>query len=107
MASRVSRQNVAAVAAMLSVGFAVARADSKPGAGAINSELRAELKRRVKEDQDARFAMIRWMQENKAVDAAKVKEQEDAPLAKKVREIDAANTRWLKELVEKQGWPGK
>jgi uncharacterized protein DUF6624 len=81
--------------------------DDKRAAEPKNHELRAELKKRVKQDQDARFAMLKWMQEQGPADPAKVKVQTDQPLVKKLTEIDEANTKWLKEIVAKYGWPGK
>ena len=71
-----------------------ARADEpkKPA----DPELRGELMKRVKEDQAARFAII-----NATRNGEKVPEE----LHKKGEEIDKDNTRWLKEVVEKKGWP--
>jgi hypothetical protein len=71
-----------------------------------NSELRAELKKRVQEDQDARRKMIDWMKEHGVTDPAKAKQAENEPVAKKLAEIDEANTKWLKGIVDKHGWPG-
>jgi hypothetical protein len=61
-------------------------------------ELRAELHKRVAEDQDAR---------KKVIDAVKAGRAQNDELNKKTAEIDAANTQWLKGVVEKHGWPGK
>src|SRR5260370_39359132 len=71
-----------------------------------NAELRAELRKRVQEDQDARRQMIAWMKEHGVTDPAKAKQAENEPIAKKLAEIDEANTKWLKGIVEKHGWPG-
>jgi hypothetical protein len=56
--------------------------------------LRQELAAMVKEDQDARMATI---------------QDKDAEpiLWKKVEEIDTKNTRRMKEIIAKVGWPGK
>lgn len=82
-------------------------ADDKPAGAPLNKQLRAEIKKRVKEDQDARFAVLKWMQEQNETDAAKAKQKTDEPLIAKLHEIDAANTKWLAEVVAKHGWPGK
>jgi len=71
----------------------------------LNEPLRAELKRRVKEDQDARTQMIDWLAKQKLNDAAAAKKMTEEPLVKKVAEIDKANTEWLKDVVQKHGWP--
>jgi hypothetical protein len=56
--------------------------------------LRQELAAMVKEDQDARYAVF---QGNKP----------DEKLLKRMAEIDAKNTKRMKEIVAKVGWPGK
>src|SRR5262245_51144374 len=87
--------------------LSVAHAEDKPDSGKIETALRDELKKRVKEDQDARFAMLKSTQRSQQTDPGKAKQQDDARLANKVNETDAANTKWLKEVVAKHGWPGK
>jgi hypothetical protein len=67
-------------------------AEAEP-APKINEELRKELADRVKEDQDARQAMIGSKTFN-------------AEFVKKVEEIDKRNTAWLKGAIDKHGWPG-
>ena len=91
------------VAALLVAGCStsVAQKPAEP-----NAELSAELRRRVKEDQDARQKFIEWMKERGVADPAKAKQTENEPIFKKLTEIDAANTKWLKEVVDKHGWPG-
>lgn len=73
-----------------------ARADDpkKPA----DTELRAELMKRVKTDQAARFAVINAQRENE-------KNPLLPDLVKKQQEIDKDNTKWLKEVVDKHGWP--
>lgn len=73
----------------------------------IDEALRDELARRVKEDQDARTAVIDLMKSLNTNDPAKVKEMDQNPVMKKMKEIDKANREWLKGVVEKHGWPGK
>lgn len=62
--------------------------------------LRQELLDRVEEDQAARKSLMELMQKSKIVDP-------NQPAVKKMMEIDRQNTSWLKEIVEKHGWPGK
>lgn len=81
------------------------RSFAEEPSNSLNEPLRAELKRRVKEDQDARTQMIDWLAKQKLNDAAAAKKMADEPLVKKVAEIDKANTEWLKAIVQKHGWP--
>jgi hypothetical protein len=64
-----------------------------------NEELRQELLRRVKEDQDARKKYIELMTQQPGGVPEAVK--------KKMEEIDRTNTKRLKEIVDQHGWPGK
>lgn len=100
-----ARHAVLALTACLLILSTAPSADETPAK--LNESLRAELKKRVKADQDARFALIKLMQEQKPEDPAKAKPMADPPLMKKLEEIDTANTAWLKEVVAKHGWPGK
>ena len=54
----------------------------------------------MEEDQAARKSFMELMQKSKIVDP-------NQPAIKKMMEIDRQNTTWLKEIVEKHGWPGK
>jgi len=90
--------------AQLAVGTLRAHADDKPAPSSIADDaLRQELLRRTKEDQDARKALT---------DAMAKKADQGAPpapdeqIAKRVQDIDRANTDWLRPIVEKRGWPG-
>jgi hypothetical protein len=65
-----------------------------------DEKLRQELLDRVEKDQAARKSLVELMQKSKNVDP-------NQPAIKKVMEIDRQNTAWLKEIVEKRGWPGK
>ena len=87
-------------------------ADDKPNSSSVTeSELRNELLSRTGPDQDSRKAMIRWTREhgsNGVVDTTVLSPEENAHYEKlrgNVREIDSANTAWLKAVVEKHGWP--
>ncbi len=57
--------------------------------------LRQELLERVEEDQKARAAIPN--------DPAKV----TLALVTSVQSVDKANTAWLKQIIQKYGWPGK
>ncbi len=65
-----------------------------------DEKLRQELLDRVEEDQAARKSFMELMQKSKIADP-------NQPAVKKMMEIDRQNTTWLKEIVEKHGWPGK
>lgn len=83
--------------------------DSKV-ATAREPQLQAELLRRVKVDQDARSAMIKWMKDNgiQGAAVATLSEQKKAEFEKvtaKIKDLDAKNTKWLKGVIEKYGWP--
>ena len=54
-----------------------------------------------------RFAAIEFMKTRGPADPAKIKEMENEPTMKKLKEIDSANRAWLNGVVEKRGWPGK
>jgi hypothetical protein len=92
---------------LVAAGAQPGRADEKPAdkkaAPAVGDEkLRQELLRRMREDQDARKKLVQLMSAPKAPGKQPV-----PPEAKAVREIDQRNTAWLKEAVDRRGWPGK
>jgi hypothetical protein len=70
------------------------------GAGVRNEELRQELLRRVKEDQEWRKKLVEIMKGKPVIDP-------EAPVVRKGREVDERNTARMKEIVERHGWPGK
>ena len=72
----------------------------------IDPQLRQELSSRVKQDQDARKAMIAIMQKLNISDDAKLKAKTPV-LFKRVEDIDRQNLTWMKKVVEDKGWPGK
>jgi len=72
----------------------------------LNEDLRKELLQRVKEDQDARFAIIEMMKREKIATTDKAKKA-DLPEAKRLEGIDRKNTARMKEIVAKHGWPGR
>lgn len=66
--------------------------------------LRQEILRRKDVDQKARFSLIEAM--NKPGQAGKPP-MFDRKLIDELAEIDEANTKWLKDVIDKHGWPGK
>jgi hypothetical protein len=75
-------------------------AAEEPAKKPTEEGLRKELLQRVKEDQDARKVMIEWMRANKPEPGKPV-----PPEMEKVGKIDEANTKWLRNVVDKHGWP--
>jgi hypothetical protein len=67
--------------------------------------LREELLRRVKEDQAARLEIVEWMKRYQLADPERLKKMNDEPIVKKLLQIDHSNTKWLKEVIDKYGWP--
>lgn len=74
-------------------------------------ELRSELLERTKGDQEARKALIAWMNEHGTggtVATAALNKEEQAEFEKlsaTLKAIDEENTKWLQGVVEKHGWP--
>ncbi len=74
-------------------------------------ELRAELLRRFKDDQDARMRLIDFMNKHGANGIVAVeklapeRKAEYAKLVDRVSELDGSNTKWLGAIVDKHGWP--
>jgi hypothetical protein len=74
-------------------------------------ELRQELLLRVEQDQAARIAMVDWLRDNapsgdmNSVNFPQQKKDEFEEFALKVREVDAANTKWLTGVLKEHGWP--
>jgi hypothetical protein len=68
----------------------------------VDPALRTELLARAKKDQDVREKLIR---EHRARGLGPL--QMPADVLKEMRTIDGENITWLKEIVEKRGWPGK
>src|SRR5262245_16388512 len=66
--------------------------------------LAQELAARVKVDQDARNAWIKYMQANPK---PTWKPGEEPDVFKELKKVDGDNLNWLKQIVEKHGWPGK
>ena len=76
-----------------------------------NLELRDELLKRTKVDQEARMAFTEWSKKYGLVDDFNPQKLDPGPkaefekLSAAMDQADEENLRWLKELVEKSGWP--
>src|SRR5690242_7513000 len=74
-------------------------------------ELRDELLSRTKTDQEARHAWTKWMSDHGSggiVVVADLSEEEKAEFEKlgaRLKKVDVENTKWLRGVVDKQGWP--
>ncbi|MBS0204248.1 MAG: hypothetical protein JSS49_15200 [Planctomycetes bacterium] len=74
-------------------------------------ELRRELLRRTKADQEAREAWVQWMKvrgSSGVVVQATLSKEEQVELeavTAKMKAVDEDNTKWLKGVVERGGWP--
>jgi len=79
-------------------------APAKPAATVANPELQKELLERMKVDQEARkaFGSLPAKQQGADEEAKKA----FLALLEKAQAIDKSNTAWMKEVVEKHGWPG-
>lgn len=86
-------------------------ADDTPKPPVKEPELRSELLDRTKKDQAARKAFIAWMNENGTggmvvtASLSDEKKTEFEKVTSQLKEIDDDNTKWLKGVVEKHGWP--
>lgn len=90
----------------------VSYADDMPKSLPIkHPELRLELIERVKDDQDARTAMVNWQKElglNGDGDLRDLNETQSAQfkeLSKSIKRIDQENTARLEKIVDQYGWP--
>ncbi len=72
-----------------------------PAPQAKDEQLRQELLRRVRADQDARKALIGILRQDPAAG------KKDSPAVKRLSEIDRENTERMKQVVKEHGWPGK
>ncbi len=103
MPSSRARLLVALLALATAAGKAGAQ-DSRPTPKATNDALREELLRRLKEDQAAHGEYLEWIK-TRGWAPGKVAEDPAAILGK-MREVERKNTAWLKEVVDRYGWPG-
>jgi hypothetical protein len=87
-------------------------ADEKPTPmPAKEPELQSELLLRTKADQEARTALTEWIKahgSNGALNVAELSQEQQAEFERisvRMSEVDEENTKWLKGVVEKHGWP--
>jgi hypothetical protein len=98
-------------AIVLCFASTLAIAGEAPMVGPSAPELRDELLRRVKQDQEARSAITTWFKEHGPVEDSNAAGLSDEhkqafqKIASRVKEIDAENTKWLKRVVREHGWP--
>jgi len=89
----------------------VARADDAPKPSTAKApELRLELLRRVKADQEARTMLVAWLKKSggSAVDPADLpadRKTEFEKLGAAIKKADRENTERLGAVIEKHGWP--
>lgn len=69
---------------------------SSPTVVAIDDSLRHQLLSRLEEDQRVRQRLVAKGQAGQPLDSADVAQMQT---------VDSLNTRWLKQLVQRQGWP--
>jgi hypothetical protein len=86
---------------LIAAGAQPGRAEDKPAVG--DEKLRQELLRRMREDQDARKKLLPILSARKGP----VREADLPPELRGMGEIDKRNTAWLKEVIDRRGWPGK
>jgi len=67
----------------------------------MRPDLRAELLRRVEQDQVARAELLRRAEQDQVAGA------EPGPDWDTVASVDADNLTWLKDVVAEVGWPGR
>ncbi len=103
------------VFAIVGLIFVVPAAADGPKPKIKDPDLRAELLRRMKADQDARGAIVEWMKQNArgnlsseaaimaSLDA--IQRAELKRLGELCHRVDEENTRRLGQIVERQGWP--
>jgi hypothetical protein len=85
----------------------VAAQDAPKAAAPKDPDLRAELLRRVKTDQDARMALIEFMKRHGS-DPAKLsadRKAEHTKLSEAVAAADKENTARLGKVIDQSGWP--
>ena len=87
--------------------------DTSRRANVKDPELRNELLRRTKVDQDVRTAVMTWNSKRGSKDLLSAESQnaeEKAEFEKLMAEVtktDSENVAWLKQVVEHRGWPTK
>lgn len=94
---------------ILCLGGTLLWADDAPKSIAVKEpELRNELLRRAKVDQEAREVWAQWLKTNGISQLPSLSKQQQAEFEKllaKMNEVDKDNTNWLKDVIQKHGWP--
>src|SRR5436853_463722 len=101
------RLTPAAVLAAVLAAAAAAQDRTPPAQPVKDPELRAELVRRMKAEQDVRFGFARLNPENKPLTPADRERPEVKAVFEKMEQIDRDNLAWLKGVVAAKGWPTK
>ncbi|CAN5509697.1 hypothetical protein BH10PLA2_BH10PLA2_03070 [soil metagenome] len=70
-------------------------------------ELRKELVARMKAEQDARIELMQMNPKNQPITPEMQKEGKWKAALEKTQKIDHDNLAWFKQVVERNGWPGK
>jgi hypothetical protein len=78
----------------------------QPSAAKREENLRKELLRMMKEDQEARKQIIEEVKQRSRKDGETGKKT-NTPAMQKLEALDDKNTKRMKEIVDKHGWPGK
>lgn len=96
------------------LSWSAALADDNPKPAPVEQpELRSELLRRTEVDQQVRQEQVKWMKDHGPKGIAnfaalgEAERAEFVKLAAKMKAVDADNTKWLQEVVERHGWPGR
>jgi hypothetical protein len=95
----------------LLLGLALVGDDAPKSPPAKDPELRTELLRRTATDQQVHNEWVKWMKDHGSggmVTTANLSDQEKGEFEKltgRMKAVDEENTKWLKGLIEKQGWP--
>jgi hypothetical protein len=76
-------------------------------AAATRPALQAELIVRARKDQDIRSQVVESLREKGATFGSKDVEALTGPVIVEMQRIDAENRTWLKDVVNRYGWPGK
>jgi hypothetical protein len=102
----------AAAIALWLCGFGARADDTPPPVGVKEPELRSELLDRMKVDQEARKAITQWTKDQGLSGSgpvpglSKEAKAEFDKLSARLKKIDDDNTKWLKGVIDKRGWPG-
>jgi len=91
--------------AVVAVFWAVSSCAQDKGSGTKDPELRLELVKRMKAEQEVREELEKVSPRNRRLDAAAQQNSEVKAVLEKMEQIDKDNLAWLKSTVAKKGWP--